>query len=91
MVDSEVRIETKRILLEKFGNDTGAMIDFIFAGDVLDVNKCRIGIIKRHYTRLCRGGMTGINARIETGKAFFRSEKTVENIVYNQFYKKITI
>ena len=90
MVDSEVRKETKRILLEMFDGDTEAMLDHVFRTTVLDVNKCRIAIIKRYYYELCKT-MTAAQAKELTAEKFFRSEKTIENIIYNPFYKAIKI
>ena len=91
MVDIEVRSETKRVLLEMYGDDPAALIDFAFKSNVLDVNKCRIAIIKRFYYDLCNDGLTACEAKIRTAERFFRSEKTIENLIYNSFYKDIRI
>jgi hypothetical protein len=91
MVDIEVKSETKAVLLEMFGNDTSKLLDHIFNGGVLDVNKCRIAFIKRHYFNLCKSGIQPAQAKAQTAERFFRSEKTIENIIYNTFYKDIII
>ena len=90
MVDIEVRAETKKVLLEMF-DDPEKLLDYAFKSGVLDVNKCRIAIIKRYYYELCKSGMTACMAREQTAAKFFRSEKTIENLIYNDFYKRIRI
>ena len=91
MVDKEVREATKAVLLEMFDNDPVALLDYIFKGGVLDVNKCRIAIIKRYYYGLCNDGLTACEAKQRTAEKFFRSVSTIENLIYNSFYKDIRI
>ena len=91
MVDTEVEKDTKALLLGMFPGMPGEMIDYAFKCRVLDVNKCRIAIIKRYYYSKVDEGLTAYEAREETGRKFCRSEKTIENIIYNQFYKDIRI
>jgi hypothetical protein len=91
MVDHEVRVETKKILLEMFPNDQSKMIDYIFKGQTFDVNKCRIAIIKRNYRRLICSGCTPIRAKEMTAERFHRSEQNIANIIYNEYYKPIFI
>ena len=91
MVDKEVREATKEVLLEMFDGDPVALLDYAFKGGILDVNKCRIAIIKRYYYGLCNDGMTACAAKQQTAVKFFRSVRTIENLIYNDFYKGIRI
>lgn len=90
MVDREVMIETKRILTGQF-EDSAAMLDYIFKGKILDVNKCRIAIIKRYHKKLVDSGMPATRAKELTAEKFHRSENTIRNIVYDPFYKEFFI
>lgn len=90
MVDREVMIETKKILSDQFSNQA-EMIDYIFKGRILDVNKCRIAIIKRYHRKLVESGIPANRARELTAEKFHRSENTVRNMVYDVFYKEIFI
>ena len=91
MVDKDVESEVKQVLIEMFPDAPVEMLDYAFKCRVLDVNKCRIAIIKRFYYSLISGGMTSAEAKSLTGTKFCRSEKTIENIIYNEFYKDIRI
>ena len=88
MVDTEVKTETKKLLLELF-DSREKLIDYAFKGGVLDVNKCRIAIIKRYYYDMISSGMTACMAKEQTAEKFFRSVRTIENLIYNDFYKGI--
>lgn len=91
MVDNEVKTEVAGILLEKYPDANLEMVNYLFKCKVLDVNKCRIAVIKRFYLSLVESGETACNAKRITGERFFRSEKTIENLIYNPFYKDIRI
>lgn len=91
MVDSDVKKEVIRVMTERFPDTPAELLEYAFSCKVLDVNKCRIAIIKRHYQSLVDGGMTASDAYIVTGEKFCRSENTIRNIVYNEFYRDIRI
>lgn len=91
MVDREVIIEAKKVLESLFPGYDREMIDYLFKCRVLDVNKCRIAVIKRYYRDLIKGGLSAAEAKYKTAERFFRSEKTIENIIYNPFYRDIVI
>jgi hypothetical protein len=91
MVDADVIKEVKQVLVEMFPDAPVEMLDYAFKCRVLDVNKCRIAIIKRFYYSLISGGMTSAESKYFTAEKFCRSEKTIENIIYNEFYKGIKI
>jgi len=91
VVDIDVQNETKRLLLTMFPDDPVAMLDYAFKHRVLDVNKCRIAIIKRYFSDLRKGGMKYLDALDKSGETFSKSPKTIENIVTNDFYKLISI
>jgi hypothetical protein len=91
MVDREVMCETKKVLTEMFDGDTQTMINYLFKGKILDVNKCRIAIIKRHYRRLVQSGINPVRAKQMTAEKFNRSENNINNIIYIEYYKPIFI
>ena len=91
MVDREVQSETKRILQEMFDGDTAALLDYAFKGKILDVNKCRIAVIKRYYRRLVCSGVAPVRAKEMTAEKFNRSGSNIDNIIYNPYYKPIYI
>ena len=90
MVDTDVEKSVKEVLTEMFPGSPVELIDYVFKCRVLDVNKCRIAIIKRYYYQQCET-LTAGEARDLTAEKFCRSAKTIENLIYNEFYKDIRI
>lgn len=91
MVDKDVRFEIKTIVGDLFPGVPDEVVDYLFKCRVLDVNKCRIAVIKRYYRELISQGKTATEAKGLTAVKFYKSEKTIENLIYNTFYKDITI
>lgn len=83
-----VRQQTREILIEMFGAEASELIDYAFDCNLLDQNKCRIALIKKTYKDFTKE-MTCTEAKFQTAEMFCISEKTVENIIYNDFYKPI--
>lgn len=92
MVDMKVRQKVHEIIAAEHGECTvDWLIDYLFKCNVLDVNKCRIAIIKRHYYDLVESGLSCSEAKEITAGKFSKSVSTIDNIIYNPFYKGITI
>lgn len=69
----------------------GELIDYLFRCRVLDVNKCRIAVIKRDFMSHVDGGMNCEEAKQHLAVKYFKSENTIRNIVYNPFYRDLKI
>lgn len=92
MVDREVEKRVKEIIAgEMAGVEISELLDYLFRCRVLDVNKCRIAVIKRDYSRLVSDGVQCVDAHQELAVRYFKSENTIRNIVYNPFYKDLKI
>ena len=90
VIEAKVRKETQEFLIEKFGPECNALLDYLFLCNVLDVNKCRIALIKKYYRdHLCSN--PAYEAKRLTAETFCISEKMVEDLIYKEFYKKIAL
>lgn len=90
VVENHVKEKTKEILIGMFGEDTASLIDYAFECNILDINKCRIALIKRYYHEQLRN-YTATESKIRTAEQFCIAEKTVENLIYNSYYKSIIV
>lgn len=90
MVDDIIVKEIKDHLIGKFGEDVEPLIEYAFSCKILDKNKCRIAVIKMYYNEML-GDHTPGDAKLMTAETFCISEKHVENIIYNDFYKSISL
>jgi len=90
VIDDKVKEEIKQILVGMFGSDTSDMIDYAFSCNILDVNKCRIALIKRKYQEARQNNTSTVSKRIVAEK-FCIAEKTVENVIYNSYYEPIKV
>jgi hypothetical protein len=90
MVDDLVVREIKDHLISRFGEEAESLIDYAFSCKILDKNKCRIAVIKKYYKSMLEDHSAG-EAKILTAETFCISEKHVENIIYNEFYKAISL
>jgi len=83
MVDQDVELQVKSVLSGMFPGAPAELVEYAFKCKILDVNKCRIAIIKRFYYQQKCDGLSAQSARDCTAIKFCISEKTVENIIYN--------
>lgn len=91
MVDAEVEKEVTAILCDLFPDAPGDLIHYAFKNRIIDVNRCRIAVIKRYYYGMINAGKSAGEAKSYTAAKFFRSEKTIEHLIYNDFYKDIKL
>jgi len=90
VIDDQVREEIKEVLVGMFGSNTYEMIDYAFECNILDVNKCRIALIKRKYREARETNSCTVSKRI-VAEQFCIAEKTVENVIYNSYYEPIKV
>lgn len=91
MVDADVQNEVIDILTALFPDAPSDLIRYAFKNRIIDINRCRIAVIKRYYYGMIKGGMSAGDAKSYTAEKFCRSEKTIENLIYNDFYRDIKI
>ena len=91
MVKELVISEARQALLELFpGGFPEALLDYCIENQILDYNKMRIAVIKKHFKEMTVNDSVADSIRITADK-YAVSEKTVEHVVYSKCYEGIRI
>lgn len=91
MVKQLVEFEAKQALMELFpGGFPEELLDYCIDNQIMDYNKMRIAVIKKHFKALT-ADHTVSEAQSLTAEKYCVSEKTVNHIIYGKCYESIRI